>query len=89
MPGEDANQTNGGSLQLPIALVQVKDDNGKWTGKIGATCFACHIGQIGTGEVVSESGEYDGRPELYGASPSGTFVSLNGSNTDGWMLSKL
>ena len=82
MPGEDPNQTNGGSLQLPIALVQVKDEDGKWTGKVGATCFACHIGQIGTGEVVSNSGEYDGHPELYGASPSGTFVSLNGSNTD-------
>jgi hypothetical protein len=82
MPGEDPNTTGGGSLQLPIALVQTKDDEGKWTGKLGATCFACHIGQIGTGEVVGHSAARDGHPELYGGSQSGAFVSLNGSNTD-------
>jgi endo-cleaving rubber dioxygenase len=82
MPGEDPNTTNGGSLQLPIGLVQVKDEQGKWTGKLGNTCFACHVGQIGTGEVVGNSATRDGHPELYGGSPSGMFVSLNGSNTD-------
>jgi endo-cleaving rubber dioxygenase len=82
MPGEDPNQTNGGNLQLPIALVQTRDDSGKWTGKVGVTCYACHIGQIGTGEVVGNSAFRDGYPELYGGSPEGTFVSLNGSNTD-------
>lgn len=82
MPGEDPNQTEGGSLQLPIALVQTKDDTGKWTGKIGVTCFACHIGQIGTGEVIGNSAQRDGHPELYGGLANGMFVSLNGSNTD-------
>ena len=81
-PGEDPNKTNGGSLQLPVALVQVKNDDGSWSGKIGVTCFACHIGQIGTGEVVGNSAKRDGHPELYGGSKSGMFVSLNGSNTD-------
>ncbi len=82
MPGEDPNATNGGSLQLPIALVQVKDADGRWTGQLGNTCFACHIGQIGTGEVVGNSAARDGHPELYGGSANGMFVSLNGSNTD-------
>ena len=82
MPGEDENATNGGSLQLPISLVQVKNDDGSWSGKIGVTCFACHIGQIGKGEVVGNSARRDGHPELYGGSSSGAFVSLNGSNTD-------
>ncbi|HMJ12983.1 MAG TPA: hypothetical protein VK524_16290, partial [Polyangiaceae bacterium] len=78
---EDPNQTNGGSLQLPLALAQVKDEQGGWTGAIGATCFACHAGQIGTGEVIGNSAERDGHPELYGGSRSGLFLGLNGSNT--------
>jgi len=82
MPGEDPNQTDGGSLQLPISMAQEKDSDGNWTGKIGLTCFACHIGQIGTGEVAGGTGLYDGHPELYGGSESGLFLGLNGSNTD-------
>jgi len=82
LPGEDPNATNGGSIQLPIAIVQTKDDSGRWTGKIGVTCYACHIGQIGNGEVVGNSAARDGHPELYGGGPEGSFVSLNGSNTD-------
>jgi len=82
MPCEDPNETNGGSLKLPIALVQMKDDAGKWTGNIGVTCFACHVGQIGTGEVIGHTAYTDHHPELYGGSPNGMFVSVNGSNTD-------
>jgi hypothetical protein len=82
MPGEDPNTSNGGSLQLPIALVQTKDDGGQWTGKLGVTCYACHIGQVGNGEVLGNSALRDGHPELYGGGPDGTFVSVNGSNTD-------
>jgi hypothetical protein len=82
MPGEDPNASNGGSLQLPIALVQTQDADGRWSGKIGVTCFACHIGQIGKGEVVGYSAKRDGHAELYGGSANGSFVSLNGSNTD-------
>lgn len=82
MPGEDPNASAGGSVQLPIALVQTKDDAGRWTGKLGVTCFGCHVGQIGTGEVVGNSAARDGHPELYGGGPQGTFVSVNGSNTD-------
>jgi endo-cleaving rubber dioxygenase len=82
MPGEDPNATDGGSLQLPLALTQIKDKDGKWTGQLGMTCFSCHMGQIGTGEVVGNSAARDGHPQIYGGTPQGTFVGANGSNTD-------
>ncbi|MGH7860595.1 MAG: hypothetical protein ACREQY_24965, partial [Candidatus Binatia bacterium] len=82
LPGEDPNATDGGSGQLPIALVQVKDEEGRWTGKLGATCFACHVGQIGTGEVVGNNAAGSGHAEIYGGAPNGIFLGLNGSNTD-------
>jgi mono/diheme cytochrome c family protein len=82
-PGEDANKADGGSLQLPIALAQEKDAEGKWTGKIGLTCFACHTGQIGTGEVLGNHAVTGGFPEIAGGSPDGLFLGLNGANTDG------
>ena len=48
LAGEDPNQTNGGSGNLPLGLRQLKDENGNWTGTIGsAACFQCHGGQIG------------------------------------------
>lgn len=82
LPGEDPNATDGGSLQLPISMVQVKDKNGKWTGRLGQTCFSCHQGMIGQGEVVGNLAKYDGHPELYGGSPNGLFLGMGGSNTD-------
>ncbi len=48
LPGEDPNETNGGSGSLPLGLRQNKDAEGNWTGTIGtAACFACHGGQVG------------------------------------------
>ncbi|HVU03486.1 MAG TPA: hypothetical protein VHE30_17125 [Polyangiaceae bacterium] len=82
LPGEDPNATDGGSVQLPVATVQVKDADGKWTGKLGNTCFSCHQGMIGQGEVVGGSASWDGHPEIYGGSPNGLFVGMGGSNTD-------
>lgn len=52
-PGEDPNRTNGGSGQLPLGLIQGKDDDGRWTGKITASCSACHDSRLGT---VNEAG---------------------------------
>lgn len=47
-PGEDPNETDGGSGQLPLGLRQLRDAEGRWTGQIGsAACFQCHGGQIG------------------------------------------
>ena len=57
--GEDPNAAgvNGGSGQLPLGLRQLKDENGKWTGKIGSgACFQCHGGQIGdptAGDIIA------------------------------------
>ena len=48
LPGEDPNATNGGSGQLPLGLIQGKDDRGRWTGLIGASCSACHDSRLGT-----------------------------------------
>ncbi len=48
LPGEDPNQTNGGSGQLPVGFMQDKDENGRWNGLIGSTCSACHDSRLGT-----------------------------------------
>lgn len=47
LPGEDPNETNGGSGQLPTALTQLREADGSWSGKIVATCHMCHSGQVG------------------------------------------
>ncbi|MBD2858911.1 hypothetical protein IB286_07780 [Spongiibacter sp. KMU-158] len=47
LSGEDPNQNNGGSGQLPQGYRQLKDEQGNWTGQIGSVaCFQCHGGQI-------------------------------------------
>jgi endo-cleaving rubber dioxygenase len=48
LPGEDPNQTDGGSGQLPMALTQTRNADGTWSGNIGITCSICHGGQVGT-----------------------------------------
>lgn len=46
--GEDPNETNGGSGQLPLGYSQSKDAEGNWTGMVGTiACFGCHGGQLG------------------------------------------
>lgn len=47
LPGEDPNVTNGGSGQLPVALTQLRELDGKYTGKIGFNCNWCHSGKAG------------------------------------------
>ncbi|MDD3763502.1 MAG: hypothetical protein PHP86_09465 [Nevskiales bacterium] len=69
LPGEDPNQTNGGSGQLPTGLTQLREADGRWTGKLGTTCHVCHSGQIsgvdGVGSIygnansLSEFGQMD------------------------------
>lgn len=48
LPGEDPNTTNGGSGQLPVGLLQVKDDQGRWNGLLGSTCSGCHDSRLGS-----------------------------------------
>ena len=60
LPGEDPNKSNGGSGQLPLALTQLRNTDGSWTGKVNVTCSVCHGGKVGTGT--------DGGPgALYGS----------------------
>jgi mono/diheme cytochrome c family protein len=47
LPGEDPINTNGGSGQLPMGLIQGRDDAGNYNGKISMNCYICHGGQIG------------------------------------------
>ena len=48
LPGEDPNKSNGGSGQLPMALTQLRNADGSWTGKLNVTCSVCHGGQVGS-----------------------------------------
>lgn len=46
LPGEDPNQTDGGSGQLPEMFTQVRKSDGSWSGRIGVTCHGCHSGEL-------------------------------------------
>ncbi|WP_233843512.1 hypothetical protein [Dyella sp. 2HG41-7] len=48
LPGEDPNQTHGGSGTLPMALTQLHNADGSWSGNVGITCAVCHGGQVGS-----------------------------------------
>jgi mono/diheme cytochrome c family protein len=52
VPGENPNDpaVDGGSGQLPMALTQLRNADGSWTGNINVTCSACHGGQVGTAD---------------------------------------
>ena len=65
-PGEDPNQTNGGTGQLPMALTQLRQEDGTWTGQLGITCHTCHSARIGSkadgadlGAVYGTAGQGD------------------------------
>jgi len=47
LPGEDPVLTDGGSGQLPMGLIQGRDELGNYNGKITINCYICHGGQIG------------------------------------------
>ncbi|HSW11868.1 MAG TPA: hypothetical protein VLI06_03440 [Solimonas sp.] len=64
LPGEDPNVSNGGSGQLPTALTQIRDDDGRWTGKIALTCHACHSGRIGNDDETGMPGAIYGTSGL-------------------------
>ncbi len=49
LPGEDPNATDGGSGQLPLVYTQIREPDGRWTGRIGTkVCVFCHMGELGT-----------------------------------------
>jgi hypothetical protein len=47
LQGEDPNETNGGSGQLPMGLTQLRNTDGSWTGNVNVTCNICHAGKVG------------------------------------------
>ena len=50
LPGEDPNQTNGGSGTLPELFTQLRNGQyGDWSGEITVTCHGCHSGGVGRG----------------------------------------
>ncbi|MDR3417557.1 MAG: hypothetical protein P4L83_15380 [Nevskia sp.] len=84
LPGEDPNQTNGGSLQLPAGITQDKDASGKYAGTIALHCGICHAGQIGNG--TNNVGTIDAE----GDNPTGSYYGLTNTNVDiGLLLNDL
>ncbi|HMJ12008.1 MAG TPA: hypothetical protein VK524_11375 [Polyangiaceae bacterium] len=60
LPGEDPNLTNGGSGQLPVAITQMREPDGRYSGKMALTCNWCHSGAVG------DPSEGQGLGALYG-----------------------
>ncbi len=60
LPGEDPNETEGGSGQLPMAVTQLRNADGSWTGRLNVTCSICHGGQVG------ETGDGEHLGPMYG-----------------------
>ncbi|MGJ8669400.1 MAG: hypothetical protein ACSHXK_07935 [Oceanococcus sp.] len=49
LPGEDPNDTDGGSGQLPLVYTQIRDTDGSWSGQVGTkVCVFCHAGELGS-----------------------------------------
>jgi hypothetical protein len=82
VPGEEArlSKTFGGSGHLPLGWAQGRDAQGNYNGHLGLTCFSCHAGEIGSGEVAGRDGLGD--PESYGANPYGSYMGLPNTNTE-------
>lgn len=64
LPGQDPNQTHGGSGQLPAAFTQTHNADGTWSGNIAITCAACHGGQVGNASDGPGLGQLLGRNGL-------------------------
>jgi endo-cleaving rubber dioxygenase len=70
LPGEDANAHAGGSGQLPMAFTQLREADGRWTGRIGVkACVLCHNGQLGSEDDGPGLG-----PQAGGAGSIGDFT---------------
>ncbi len=73
-------KTFGGTGKLPMGWAQGRDAEGNYQGTINLTCFSCHAGQIGQGEVAARDG--NGNSESYGGNDRGTFMGLPNTNTE-------
>lgn len=70
----------GGSGRLPLGFAQGRNADGTYSGTLGLTCFSCHAGQIGQGEIASRDGV--GNAASYGGNDRGTFMGLPNTNTE-------
>jgi mono/diheme cytochrome c family protein len=82
LPGEEAQLSTsfGGTGKLPLGWAQGRDAQGKYNGEVGITCFSCHAGQIGAGEIASRDGI--GNAQSYGGNAYGSFMGLPNTNTE-------
>ncbi len=49
LPGENPNQTSGGSGRLPELFTQLRSgEYGTWSSEITVTCHGCHSGNVGS-----------------------------------------
>lgn len=74
------NKEFGGSGRLPLGWAQGRDAQGNYQGTVNLTCFSCHAGQIGEGEIAGRDG--NGNSPSYGANATGTFMGLPNTNTE-------
>ena len=72
----------GGTGHLPLGWAQGRDATGKYSGQLGLTCFSCHAGQIGAGEVAGRDGMGPNNSKSYGANPFGSYMGLPNTNTE-------
>ncbi|MFT5576818.1 MAG: hypothetical protein ACI89D_002347 [Bermanella sp.] len=56
LPGEDPNESNGGSGRLPFGMIQTRMEDGSYSGEISTNCQACHGVQIGDKFAVGGGG---------------------------------
>ncbi len=70
----------GGSGRLPMGWAQGRDAQGNYQGTVNLTCFSCHAGQLGEGEIASRDG--NGNLPSYGGNDWGTYMGLPNTNTE-------
>ena len=76
------SKTFGGTGHLPLGYAQGRDAAGNYNGTLGITCFSCHAGQIGAGEIAGRDGIGPANSKSYGANPFGSFMGLPNTNTE-------
>lgn len=61
LPGEDPKASDGGSGQLPLGLIQGRDADLGYNGKVTISCSSCHDSELGTPEDGEGLGVIRGR----------------------------
>ncbi|AXQ28524.1 hypothetical protein D0B54_07430 [Solimonas sp. K1W22B-7] len=72
----------GGTGRLQLGTAQAKNVDGSFNGGSGGTCFGCHAGRIGQGEVTGRDGLGNQTKDRFGKNPYGGFMGLPNTNMD-------